>query len=118
MRSFPLPRRVCPLAQCATLTIVLSLFVVPTADAQTTARKAQVGVLGVTPGIPANQEMFKQGLAQLGYTEGQQVAFVQQDAGGEPARLAAAGPSPSGASPTWSSREVRPRVPARCGQPR
>jgi len=47
-------------------------------------------VLGVTPGIPANQEMFKQGLAQLGYTEGQQVAFVQQDAGGEPARLAAA----------------------------
>ncbi len=90
MRSFPLPRRVCPLAQCATLTIVLSLFVVPTADAQTTARKAQVGVLGVTPGIPANQEMFKQGLAQLGYTEGQQVAFVQQDAGGEPARLAAA----------------------------
>jgi len=47
-------------------------------------------VLGVTPGIPANQEMFKQGLAQLGYTEGQQIAFVQQDAGGEPARLAAA----------------------------
>ena len=86
MRSFPLPRRVCPLAQCATLTIVLSLFVVPTADAQTTARKAQVGVLGVTPGIPANQEMFKQGLAQLGYTE---VTFMQRDASGEPTRLAA-----------------------------
>jgi putative ABC transport system substrate-binding protein len=91
MRSFALPRRCCPFARWATLTIALaiSLFISPSADAQTTAKKAQIGVLGVTPVIPANHEMFKQGLAQLGYTEGQQIAFVQKDAGGEPARLAA-----------------------------
>lgn len=90
MRSFPLPRRLCPLGRCATLTIALaiSLFIVPVADAQTTAKKAQVGVLGITPSVPANHEMFKQGLAQLGYTEGQQIAFVQKHADGEPARLA------------------------------
>ena len=83
MRSF---------ARWATLTIAgaVSLFSVSTADAQTSARKAQVATLGVTPLIPANQEMFKQGLAQLGYTEGQQIAFVHQHADGEPARLAAA----------------------------
>src|SRR2546426_166104 len=91
MRSFALRRRVCPLARCATLTIALAIgpFVVPPAYAQTTAKKAQVGVLAVTPGLPANHEMFKQGLAQLGYTEGQQIVFVQKHADSDPARLAA-----------------------------
>jgi putative tryptophan/tyrosine transport system substrate-binding protein len=91
MRPFALRRRVCPFARCATLTIALaiSLFMVLAADAQTTAKKAQVGVLGVTPGLPANHEMFKQGLAQLGYTEGQQIVFVQKHADSDPARLAA-----------------------------
>jgi putative tryptophan/tyrosine transport system substrate-binding protein len=80
MRSF---------ARWATLTIAIaiSLFSVSTADAQTTAKKALVGVFGITPSIPANHEMFKQGLAQLGYTEGQQIAFVQKHADEEPARL-------------------------------
>src|SRR5437870_13275875 len=92
MRSFALPRRLWIPARWASLTISLAttFFAVPPTDAQTTAKKALVGVLGITPSVPANHEIFKQGLAQLGYTEGQQVAFVQQDAGGEPARLAAA----------------------------
>jgi hypothetical protein len=86
MRSFALPRRLRKLARWATLTIsfATSLFAAPLTDAQTTAKKAQVGVLGITPSVPVNHEMFKQGLAQLGYTEGQQVAFVQKHAGGEP----------------------------------
>jgi len=91
MRSFALPRRFGTLARCVTLTIALasSLIFVPPGDAQPTAKKAQVGVLGVTPSVPSNHEMFKQGLAQLGYTEGQQVAFVEKHADSEPARLAA-----------------------------
>ena len=86
MRSFALPRRLWILAPWVTLTISLAItfFAVPPTDAQTTAKKALVGVLGITPNVPANHEMFKQGLAQLGYTEGQQVAFVQKHAGGEP----------------------------------
>jgi putative ABC transport system substrate-binding protein len=92
MRAFALRRRVCPLARLATLTIALaiSLFIGLPADAQTSAKKAQVGTLGVTPLVPANLEMLSQGLAQLGYTEGQQITFVHQHADGEPARLAAA----------------------------
>jgi putative ABC transport system substrate-binding protein len=91
MRPFALRRRVCPLTRCAALTIALAigLFMVPAADAQTNAKKAQIGVLGVTPQVPANHEMFKQGLAQLGYTEGQQVGIVLKDAGSDPTRLAA-----------------------------
>ncbi len=91
MRSFALPRRLWRLARWATLTISLAttFFAVPLTDAQTTAKKALVGVLGITPSVPANHEIFKQGLAQLGYTEGQQVAFVEKHADSEPARLAA-----------------------------
>lgn len=92
MRSLALRYRVCLLARCAAFTIALgvSLFMVAAVDAQTKAKKAQVGVLGVTPGLPANHEMFKQGLAQLGYMEGQQIVFVQKHADSDPARLDAA----------------------------
>src|SRR5438552_9031943 len=88
MRLLALPRLLCPLARLATLMIALatSLLIVPPADAQTTAKRAQIGVLGLTPQVQSNQEMFKQGLAQLGYTE---VTFMQRDASGEPTRLAA-----------------------------
>lgn len=91
MRSFTLPRGFCQFLPWATLMIALatSLPIAPPADAQTTAKKALVGVLGITPNVPANHEIFKQGLAQLGYTEGQQVAFVEKHADSEPARLAA-----------------------------
>src|SRR5882672_9484481 len=89
MRSFALPRRFWTRARWVTLTIPIatSLLILLLADAQTAAKK--VGVLGITPSVPANLEMFKQGLAQLGYTEGQQVAFVEKHADSEPARLAA-----------------------------
>ena len=81
MRSFALPRRFCTVARRATLTIALatSFLIVPLTDAQTAAKKAQVGVLGITPSVAANHEMFKQGLAQLGYTDGQQIAFVEKN---------------------------------------
>ena len=75
--------------RCATLAIALtiSLLIAPPAHAQTTPNMAQVASVGTTPTPPAIYEMFKQGLAQLGYTEGQQIAFVQKHADGDPARL-------------------------------
>jgi hypothetical protein len=68
MRLLTLPRLLCPLGRLATLTIALaiSLLIAPPADAQTTAKKALIGLLGLTPQVQANQETFKQGLAQLG----------------------------------------------------
>jgi len=75
-----------PLAIALALSLVLALPV----DAQTTAKKAQVGTLGLTPTPPALIPSFKQGLAQLGYAEGREVAFQEQDADGEPVRLPAA----------------------------
>ncbi len=59
------------------------------ADAQTAARKVRVGMLGSNPIAPFLYEMFKEGLAQLGYIEGHQVQIVQLDGGGVPARLPA-----------------------------
>jgi putative ABC transport system substrate-binding protein len=92
MRALTFRRGFYPPACCAVLVVALaiSVFIVPPAEAQTSAKKAQVGTLGVTPNNPGNQEMLQQGLAQLGYTEGQQIAFVHRHADGEPARLGAA----------------------------
>jgi putative tryptophan/tyrosine transport system substrate-binding protein len=92
MRALTLLRRLSPPACFAVLLIVLtaSPVIAPRARAQTAARRVQVGTLGSTPTPPALLEIIKQSLAQLGYTEGQQVAFVQQHADGEPARLPAA----------------------------
>lgn len=59
-------------------------------DAQTAAKKAQIGVLGLTPLDPVNTDMFKRGLAELGYTEGHQLLLVQQHSDSVPARLPAA----------------------------
>ena len=59
------------------------------AEGQTATKRARVGMLGVQPRDPVNDKMFKQGLGELGYTEGQQVLIVSQHAGGEPARLPA-----------------------------
>lgn len=90
------PRPPCPrlsligwgavLASNLALSLVIAL---PTGDAQTSAEKLRVGILGITPPNPGNQEMFKQGLGQLGYTEGSQLVLVQQHADGVPARLPA-----------------------------
>ena len=69
------------------ITLATSFSIATPAHAQTAAKRAQVGVLGVTPSIPATTDMFKQGLAQLGFTEGQQVDLVLKDADSDPARL-------------------------------
>jgi putative ABC transport system substrate-binding protein len=60
-----------------------------TVDAQTTTTKARVGVLGITPTNPRLKEMFKQGLGQLGYSEGQHLLLVEQHADGVVARMPA-----------------------------
>jgi putative ABC transport system substrate-binding protein len=57
--------------------------------AQTTIKKSRVGILGITPNHPANAEMFKRGLAQLGYTVEEQLIIVDRDANGDRARLPA-----------------------------
>jgi putative ABC transport system substrate-binding protein len=71
-----------------TSAVVLGILSRPfTGAAQTAARHVRVGVLGNTPMNPALYETFKQGLAELSYTEGPRVSFVQQHADAEPARL-------------------------------
>jgi putative ABC transport system substrate-binding protein len=68
--------------------LAFGVVVAPTpGDAQAPREKLQVGILGITPPTPANQEMFQQGLAQLGYSEGSHYGLVQQHADGVPARL-------------------------------
>jgi putative ABC transport system substrate-binding protein len=57
------------------------------AGAQPTARAPRIAVLGVTPSNPTLGEAFKQGLAELGYTDGQNVAVEYRDADGMPERL-------------------------------
>ncbi len=88
-RSSPFPRFNL-IAWGAVLASMLALSLVmapPAGVAQTSAEKLRIGILGVTPHNPGNQEMFKQGLGQLGYKEGSQVVFVHQHADGVPARL-------------------------------
>jgi putative ABC transport system substrate-binding protein len=46
-------------------------------------------MLGVSPPAPFLYEMFKEGLGQLGYTDGHQVLIVEQHADGVPTRLPA-----------------------------
>ena len=71
-------------------TIAGGLLAAPlAAEAQTAAKRVRVGMLGSNPIPPFLYEMFKEGLAQLGYIEGHQVQIVQLDSGGVPARLPA-----------------------------
>jgi putative ABC transport system substrate-binding protein len=57
------------------------------AGSQPAARAPRIAVLGVTPSNPTLGEAFKQGLAELGYTDGQNVAVEYRDADGMPERL-------------------------------
>jgi len=70
--------------------LILIVAIAPAAQGQTMARRMQVGTLGPTPMPPGLYEVLKQNLAQMGLTEGQQIAIVQQHGDGEPARLASA----------------------------
>lgn len=59
------------------------------AEAQQTGKVFRVGVLGHLHMQPAPCEMFKEGLSQLGYSEGKQVVFIHRYAHGVPSRLPA-----------------------------
>jgi len=72
------------------LALVLGLLVWPLpAQSQQPARTARVGVL--VPGSPASTknlfEAFKQGMRELGYSEGQHVVFERRFSEGRPERL-------------------------------
>jgi ABC-type uncharacterized transport system substrate-binding protein len=65
-----------------------SFLAVPVAaGAQPAARVPRIAVLGVTLTNPTLGEAFKLGLAELGYTDGQNVAVEYRDADGMPERL-------------------------------
>jgi putative ABC transport system substrate-binding protein len=57
------------------------------AEGQQAGKVLRVGLLGNNPLVPALYEMFKEG---LGYTEGQQVVFIDQHADSVPSRLPSA----------------------------
>src|SRR2546427_13130106 len=84
-----LPRRFWTRWAAIAIILATSFSIAPPAHPQTAAKRAQVSVLGVTPPIPATIDMFKQGPAQLGLPEGQQIDFVVKDAGSDPARFPA-----------------------------
>ena len=56
-------------------------------QAQSLAEK-RVGILGVTPTVPVNQAMFKQGIEQSGPFERYRIVFVEEHTNGTPDRLA------------------------------
>jgi len=59
----------------------------PAARAQPAARVPRIAVLGLTPANPTLAEAFKQGLGDLGYTDGQNVMVEFRDADSRPERL-------------------------------
>jgi putative ABC transport system substrate-binding protein len=71
------------------IALFVSIFLVAPALGQPAGKRVQVSTLGSTPIPPGLYEILKQSLAHLGYTEGQQIVFVQHHANGEPERLQA-----------------------------
>jgi putative ABC transport system substrate-binding protein len=68
--------------------LALSIFVAPRAsDAQQTAKVPRIGHLQVTCGIFPWTEAFRQGLRELGYVEGQNMAIEHRCADGQFERL-------------------------------
>jgi putative tryptophan/tyrosine transport system substrate-binding protein len=65
----------------------LGMLAASSARAQQPAGTPRIGVLGLTPWPPSLSESFKQGLADRGYVEGQNITLEVQDAAGKPARL-------------------------------
>ena len=68
--------------------VTVSFLAAPgAAEAQPAARTPRVTVLGLTPINPSLAEAFKQGLGEVGYTDGQNVVIEYRDADGRPERL-------------------------------
>ena len=68
--------------------VSISLLACPmAAGAQPTARAPRIAVLGPAPANPMLAEAFKQGLGELGYTDGRNVVIEYRDAAGAPERL-------------------------------
>jgi len=73
------------------LTSLAGALAVPlTAEAQQAGKVYRIGILGNNPVPPALRESLKEGLGELGYTEGQRLLFVDHHADSAPARLPAA----------------------------
>ncbi len=62
--------------------LALSLAAPLAAEAQPAARVFRIGVLGPAPVVPSNDEAFKQGLAQFGYKDGQNLVIEYRHAEG------------------------------------
>jgi putative ABC transport system substrate-binding protein len=75
------------------VTLTLSLLAAPLeADAQPSARVATIGYLSIAGGAPGGAplaESFRQGLQDLGYVEGKNIAIEYRSAEGKPERLPA-----------------------------
>src|SRR5215471_4819498 len=73
------------------VTLVLSLLVAPlAAEAQQPAQVARIGYLSATGGAESpSAEAFRQGLRELGYVEGQNIALAFRTAEGQLDRLPA-----------------------------
>jgi ABC-type uncharacterized transport system substrate-binding protein len=71
------------------VTLALGLLSAPlTADAQTPAKIPRIGIIGDWPEDSPNWGVFRQGLRELGYVEGQNIAIEWRFTGGKLDRLA------------------------------
>lgn len=84
------PQRDGAIASGAVFPVVVAVGLLTTAligNAQTAAKKPRIGVLGTTPNLAVNTEMFRQGLAQVGYPHEHEFLFVDRHTSGDPAGL-------------------------------
>jgi putative ABC transport system substrate-binding protein len=80
--------------------LLLSVLAVPlTAEAQPSGTVPRIGLLmlGSASGFASRIAVFRQGLRDLGWVEGQQMVLEERYAEGNPDRL------PALAGPTWSA---------------
>jgi putative tryptophan/tyrosine transport system substrate-binding protein len=69
------------------LLVTFFLMTVPSAEAQQQKKIARIGFLTVRTGVESREEAFRQGLRELGYTEGQNIVIEWRFAKGKAERL-------------------------------